>query len=523
MIPRTHEEIEAQIREIQSRKKKFGSEVEERVGFGDSGSFDKEIYGSKNKFEGYSKSIAVDDDVEDEPSLVSKKNTYTAPAALYKEIAEAGADSDPFADKRRKTIAEKEDDYRKRHRKLVISPERVDPFADGGKTPATGSRTYKEVMREQWLKREESELRNRLISKAKEGSLTLMMESDEKITSRKVKKTRKKSTHSSMNKKQKRSRSSSSSSEYTDSDESPKRKAQKSTKSPERNYQRKHNRPQKNRGDSSSEEDSRYKSRESKTDRLRDTGAFSGVRVKEEPISEDERGRKAKHRAADDTRRNESRNQREDNRRRNESSDSRDRSSKYVKEQESEKEPEWGKKELKTEKKEGAKNAAKPDFGLSGKLTEDTNTYNGVVIKYSEPPEARKPKRRWRLYPFKGETSLPVLHIHRQSAYLMGRDRKVADIPIDHPSCSKQHAALQYRLVPFTRADGSKGRQIKLYVIDLESANGTYLNNNKIEPKKYYELKERDVVKFGYSSREYVLLHEHSKDSEADDDVNNDD
>lgn len=205
------------------------------------------------------------------------------------------------------------------------------------------------------------------------------------------------------------------------------------------------------------------------------------------------------------------------------SSDSRDRSSKYVKEQESEKEPEWGKKELKTEKKEGAKNAAKPDFGLSGKLTEDTNTYNGVVIKYSEPPEARKPKRRWRLYPFKGETSLPVLHIHRQSAYLMGRDRKVADIPIDHPSCSKQHAALQYRLVPFTRADGSKGRQIKLYVIDLESANGTYLNNNKIEPKKYYELKERDVVKFGYSSREYVLLHEHSKDSEADDDVNNDD
>lgn len=191
MIPRTHEEIEAQIREIQSRKKKIGSEVEERVGFGDSGSFDKEIYGSKNKFEGYSKSIAVTnvvDDVEDEPSLVRKKNTYTAPAALYKEIAEAGADSDPFVDKRCKTIAEKEDDYRKRHRKLVISPERVDPFADGGKTPATGSRTYKEVMREQWLKREESELRNRLISKTKEGSLTLMMESDENITSRKVKK-----------------------------------------------------------------------------------------------------------------------------------------------------------------------------------------------------------------------------------------------------------------------------------------------------------------------------------------------
>ena len=33
----------------------------------------------------------------------------------------------------------------------------------------------------------------------------------------------------------------------------------------------------------------------------------------------------------------------------------------------------------------------------------------GVVIKYSEPPEARKPKVRWRLYPFKGEETLREL------------------------------------------------------------------------------------------------------------------
>nr|CAI5861141.1 unnamed protein product [Callosobruchus analis] len=150
----------------------------------------------------------------------------------------------------------------------------------------------------------------------------------------------------------------------------------------------------------------------------------------------------------------------------------------------------------------------KPNFGLSGKLTEETNTYRGVVIKYSEPPEARKPKRRWRLYPFKGEKALQTLFIHRESAYLIGRDRKVVDLPVDHPSCSKQHAVLQYRLVPFTREDGSS-----------ESANGTFINNKKIEPKKYIELLERDVIKFGFSSREYVLLHENSKDEILDDDV----
>ena len=65
------------------------------------------------------------------------------------------------------------------------------------------------------------------------------------------------------------------------------------------------------------------------------------------------------------------------------------------------------------------------NLGLSGALTADVNTFNGVVIKYAEPPEARLPKRRWRFYVFKGEEVLPTLHLHRQSAYLMGRDRKV--------------------------------------------------------------------------------------------------
>lgn len=51
-----------------------------------------------------------------------------------------------------------------------------------------------------------------------------------------------------------------------------------------------------------------------------------------------------------------------------------------------------------------------------------------------------------------------------------------------------------------------------------DSANGTFVNNKKIEPRRYVELLERDVVKFGFSQREYVLLHENSKDDAQDDD-----
>ena len=79
----------------------------------------------------------------------------------------------------------------------------------------------------------------------------------------------------------------------------------------------------------------------------------------------------------------------------------------------------------KEDNKEEVKEKEGINLGLSGALTADVNTFNGIVIKYAEPPEARLPKRRWRFYVFKGDEVLPTLHLHRQSAYLIGRDRKV--------------------------------------------------------------------------------------------------
>jgi smad nuclear-interacting protein 1 len=48
------------------------------------------------------------------------------------------------------------------------------------------------------------------------------------------------------------------------------------------------------------------------------------------------------------------------------------------------------------------------------------------------------------------------------------------------------------------------------YLMDLESTNGTYLNGDKMEAGRFYELLEKDVFKFGFSEREYVLLNEAS-------------
>ena len=46
------------------------------------------------------------------------------------------------------------------------------------------------------------------------------------------------------------------------------------------------------------------------------------------------------------------------------------------------------------------------NFALSGKLAEESNTVNGVVLLHTEPPEARKPHVRWRLYTFKNGAAL---------------------------------------------------------------------------------------------------------------------
>ncbi|KAK0429424.1 hypothetical protein QR680_011374 [Steinernema hermaphroditum] len=153
----------------------------------------------------------------------------------------------------------------------------------------------------------------------------------------------------------------------------------------------------------------------------------------------------------------------------------------------------------------------KPNFQPSGKLAEDTNMFKGVVIKYNEPPEARIPKVRWRLYPFRGDDQLDVLYIHRQSAYMISREKKLGDILVEHPSCSKQHAVLQYRSIPYVKSDGSKSRRVLPYIIDLGSANGTFLNGDKIEPQRYYELKENDMLKFGFSSRDFLVMKEKSE------------
>ena len=75
------------------------------------------------------------------------------------------------------------------------------------------------------------------------------------------------------------------------------------------------------------------------------------------------------------------------------------------------------------------------------------------------------------------------------------------DFPTEHPSCSKQHAVLQFRYTEKKNEWGEKQGGVKPYVIDLDSANGTRVNGEKVPERRYVEVRSGDVVMFGESTR----------------------
>ncbi|KAF2666983.1 SMAD/FHA domain-containing protein, partial [Microthyrium microscopicum] len=150
------------------------------------------------------------------------------------------------------------------------------------------------------------------------------------------------------------------------------------------------------------------------------------------------------------------------------------------------------------------------NFRQTGLLAQEANRVEGtdIVLKYAEPPDARQPpaSQDWRLYVFKGAETLDTVPLWTRSCWLMGREGRVVDMRVEHPSASKQHAVIQFKYVTRTNEFGDKKSMVKPYLIDLDSANGTSLNGDRIPGSRYIEVKSGDVLRIGLSEREYVFM-----------------
>lgn len=83
---------------------------------------------------------------------------------------------------------------------------------------------------------------------------------------------------------------------------------------------------------------------------------------------------------------------------------------------------------------------------------------------------------------------LDPIKLEGKSHFFVGRD-DTADIVVDNPLCSRRHAVFQFR------------NDDQLFIMDMGSTHGTFLNKQRIEPRQYVEISIGDFIRFANSSR----------------------
>mgnify|MGYP000079555529 CR=1 FL=1 len=86
------------------------------------------------------------------------------------------------------------------------------------------------------------------------------------------------------------------------------------------------------------------------------------------------------------------------------------------------------------------------------------------------------------------------LEVRKKEFNLIGRLEDLCDLYINNPLVSRKHAILQ-----------AKENDPHLYIMDLSSQHGTFVNRVQLPAQTYKKLEPFDTVKFGVSSRVYIL------------------
>ena len=121
---------------------------------------------------------------------------------------------------------------------------------------------------------------------------------------------------------------------------------------------------------------------------------------------------------------------------------------------------------------------------------------------YKEPSWGGKTQFLYNLDVLKNGSVDDSIELNGKSCYIFGR-LPSCDIFMEHPSLSRHHAVVQYRCTP------DDEHECGWYLMDLDSTHGTWVNKAKITPCVYHRLRVGHVMKFGGSSRLYILQVRH--------------
>ncbi|KAB7503820.1 Kanadaptin [Armadillidium nasatum] len=120
-----------------------------------------------------------------------------------------------------------------------------------------------------------------------------------------------------------------------------------------------------------------------------------------------------------------------------------------------------------------------------------------IPIPYKEPSWSGLPHCHYEFEVIKN--GVVIEKIPFQKPYLVVGRLSNCDIILEHPSISRFHCVIQYR------REGTEKEAKGVYAYDLESTHGTFQNKYRLLPKAFNRLRVGHMLKFGGSSRLFIL------------------
>ena len=121
-----------------------------------------------------------------------------------------------------------------------------------------------------------------------------------------------------------------------------------------------------------------------------------------------------------------------------------------------------------------------------------------IPIPYKEPEWGGPCEQMYTFEILKKGVIIGDVDLTTKSFHVFGR-LPSCDVTMEHPSLSRYHAVVQHC------ATANEKHEVGWYLYDLDSTHGTWVNKVQLKPNTFYRLRVGHVLKFGGSTRLYVL------------------
>uniref|UniRef100_A0A0L8GLA6 FHA domain-containing protein n=1 Tax=Octopus bimaculoides TaxID=37653 RepID=A0A0L8GLA6_OCTBM len=119
-------------------------------------------------------------------------------------------------------------------------------------------------------------------------------------------------------------------------------------------------------------------------------------------------------------------------------------------------------------------------------------------IPYKEPYWSGMATKPYSFDVLRNGSIIDKVNLTEKPFFIFGR-LPTCDVTLEHPSLSRYHACIQHCGTTCDRY------QQGWYLYDLDSTHGTWINKIQVRPKVYHRIRVGHVIKFGGSSRLFIL------------------